>query len=101
MTDWTFLAGKASQYLIEDNPSMKSGKPVLSIFELMICEIDQHFTSAMKPTFFHRLKECAVTYMIVQHRDYCRLLVKINVICRKSPIGFIMHYCCLGAMPLL
>ncbi|MFC1998278.1 hypothetical protein ACFLVR_01370 [Chloroflexota bacterium] len=30
--------------------------------------------------------------MIVQHRDHCRLLIKINVIYKKSVMGFIMRW---------
>ncbi|MBT3363208.1 MAG: hypothetical protein HN929_05340 [Chloroflexi bacterium] len=30
--------------------------------------------------------------MIVQQRDHCRLLVKINVIYKKSPVGFVMRW---------
>ena len=90
--DWLDFPGRKSpQYLIEDNPSMKPGKLVLGMFELVSCELDQHFTSVMKTNFFPGLKECAVTYMIVQHRDHCRLLVKINVIYKKSIMGFIMR----------
>ena len=46
--DWLdFLGRKSPQYLIEDNPSMKPGKPIRGMFELVICEFDQHFTSEM------------------------------------------------------
>lgn len=90
--DWLDFPGRKSpQYLIEDNPSLKPGKPVMEMFDLVNCESDRHFTCVMKPNFFPGLKECAVTYMIVQHRDHCRLLVKINVIYKKSVMGYIMR----------
>ena len=90
--DWLDNPGRKSpQYLIEDNPSLKPGKPALGMFNIVSCEPDAHFTSVMKPNFFPGLKECAVTYIIVQHRDHCRLLVKINVIYKKSVVGYIMR----------
>ena len=64
---------------------------MMQIFDLVSCEPDVHFTCVMKPNCFPGLKECAVTYMIVRHRDHCRLLVKINVIYKKSIMGFIMR----------
>ena len=54
---------------------MKPGKPVLVMFELVSCEIDQHFKSVMK-LFLPGLKECIVTYVIALLRDLCRLSVK-------------------------
>jgi hypothetical protein len=90
--DWLDFPGRKSpQHLIDDNPNMKSGMPVLGMFEMVSRELDVHFTSVMKPNSFPWLKECAVTYMIVEHRDHCRLLVKINVIYKKSIMGYIMR----------
>ena len=61
------------------------------MFELVSCEPDVHFTSIMKPNYFLGLKECAVTYMIAPNREQCRLLVKINVIYKRSLMGYIMR----------
>ncbi|MFC1998279.1 hypothetical protein ACFLVR_01375 [Chloroflexota bacterium] len=50
--DWLDNSGRRRpQYLVEDNPSLKPGKPVLEMFNLVSCELDQHFTSVMKPNF--------------------------------------------------
>jgi hypothetical protein len=38
---------KSPQHLIEHNPSMKLGKPVLEMFNLVSFELDSHFTSVM------------------------------------------------------
>jgi len=92
MIGWTTPAERARNILVEDIPSLKPGKSVLEMFNLASCELYQYFTIVMKPNYFPGLEECTCTYVIVQLREHCPLLIKIIVIYKKSPVVFIMRW---------
>ncbi|MBT7080877.1 MAG: hypothetical protein HN929_05345 [Chloroflexi bacterium] len=55
--DWLDNPGRRSpQYLVEDSPSMKPGKPVIEMFTLASIELNRHFTAVMKPNFSRDLR---------------------------------------------